>query len=78
MKKFLLVAPKNRTVYNFRGDLLRAIQQCGYRTIVTGPNRDNVDRIEALDARFFEVPMNKNGVNVFADLRYLWRLWRLI
>ena len=78
MKKFLLVAPKNRTVYNFRGDLLRAIQQCGYRTIVTGPNRDNVDRIEALDARFFEVPMNKNGVNVFADLRYLWRLWRLM
>ena len=78
MKKFLLISPKNRTVYNFRGDLLLSIQKCGYETFVTGPNRDNVDKIEALGCRFFEIPMNKNGVNVLADLRYLWRLWRLM
>ena len=26
MKKFLLVSPKNRTAYNFRGDLIRDIR----------------------------------------------------
>ena len=78
MKKFLLVAPKNRTIYNFRGDLLRAIQEHGYETIVTGPNQDNVDKIEALGCRFVEIPMNKNGVSVLGDLRYLWRLWRFM
>lgn len=68
--KFILISPKNRTAYNFRGDLIREIIGCGYEVIVTGPNRDNVEKIEALGARFVEIPMNKNGVNPLADLRY--------
>ena len=59
MKKFLLVSPKNRTAYNFRGDLIRDIRAKGYDVVVTGPNRDHIDRIEALGARFIEIPMNK-------------------
>ena len=46
--KFLLISPKNRTVYNFRGDLIRAIIAKGYEVVVTGPDRTDVDRIEAL------------------------------
>ena len=68
--KFILVSPKNRTVYNFRGDLLRRIRECGYEIVVTGPDRTDVDKIEALGARFIQVPMNKNGVNPLADLKY--------
>ena len=68
--KFVLVSPKNRTAYNFRGDLVKLIISKGYEVIVTGPNRDNVDKIEALGARFVEIPMNKNGVNPIKDLEY--------
>lgn len=68
--KLILVSPKNRTAYNFRGDLVREIIDRGYEVVVTGPNRDHVDKIEALGARFVEIPMNKNGVDPFADLRY--------
>lgn len=68
--KFILVSPKNRTVYNFRGDLIKKIITCGYEVVVTGPNRIDVDKIEALGARFVEVPINKNGVNPIADIRY--------
>lgn len=68
--KFVLVSPKNRTVYNFRGDLLRRIRECGYEIVVTGPDRTDEDKIEALGARFIQVPMNKNGVNPLADLKY--------
>lgn len=75
--KFILVSPKNRTAYNFRGDLIREIIACGYEVIVTGPNRDNVDKIEALGARFVEIPMDKNGVNPFADLQYMRALYKL-
>lgn len=72
--KFILISPKNRTAYNFRGDLIKKIIASGYEVIVTGPNRDNVDKIEELGARFVEVPMNKNGVNPFHDIKYLFRL----
>lgn len=68
--KFLLVSPKNRTVYNFRGDLIKEIISRGYEVVVTGPNKIDVDKITALGARFVEVPMNKNGANPFSDLRY--------
>ena len=68
--KFILISPKNRTAYNFRGDLIRKIIESGYEVIVTGPNRDNVEKIEALGARFVEIPMNKNGVNPLKDLEY--------
>ena len=78
MKKFLLISPKNRTVYNFRGDLIRDIHSKGYEVVVTGPNRDSIERIEALGARFVQIPMNKTGINVFSDLRYFWQLFNVM
>lgn len=72
--KFVLISPKNRTAYNFRGDLIKRIIGLGYEVIVTGPDRDNVDKIEALGARFVEIPMNKTGTSVFGDLKYAKRL----
>lgn len=77
-KKFLLISPKNRTAYNFRGDLIKDIIANGYDVIVTGPNRDSVEKIEALGAKFVEIPMNKNGINPVADLKYIWRLRKLL
>lgn len=77
MKKLILVSPKNRTVYNFRGDLIRKFQQEGYEVVVTGPNRDDIEKVEALEVRFVEIPMAKNGTNPFADLSYRKRLKKL-
>ncbi|WP_455787621.1 glycosyltransferase family 4 protein [Parabacteroides goldsteinii] len=78
MKKFILISPKNRTVYNFRGDLIQEIKSNGYEVIVTGPNLDHLDKIEELGGRFIEIPINKNGLNPFADLRYLLELRKLM
>ena len=75
--KFILVSPKNRTVYNFRGDLIKEIIKKGYEVVVTGPNQIGVDKILELGARFVEIPNNKNGVNPFADLRYQKKLQKL-
>ena len=70
MKKTVLISPKNRTVYNFRGDLIRDIIAKGYEVVVTGPDSTDVDKIEALGARFHEIPMNKTGTSVVGDLKY--------
>lgn len=78
MKKFLLISPKNRTVYNFRGDLIQSIKADGYDVIVTGPNKENIDKIEELCVKFVEIPMNKNGLNPIADIRYLIALNKMI
>ncbi|MBE6985046.1 MAG: glycosyltransferase family 4 protein [Ruminococcaceae bacterium] len=75
--KLILVSPKNRTVYNFRGDLIRKLQASGFEVVVTGPNRDDVQKVEALGVRFIEVPMAKNGTNPFADLSYKNRLKKI-
>lgn len=75
--RFILVSPKNRTAYNFRGDLIKRIISCGYEVIVTGPNRVDVEKIEALGAHFVEIPMNKNGVNPKEDLKYQKALYEL-
>ena len=68
--KFILISPKNRTVYNFRGDLIKEITAKGYEVVVTGPDTTDVDKIEALDARFHEIPMNKTGTSIIGDLKY--------
>lgn len=75
--KFILISPKNRTAYNFRGDLIKDIIAKGYEVIVTGPNRNDVDKIEALGARFVEIPMKKTGVNPVSDLGYILKLKKL-
>lgn len=76
--KFLLISPKNRTVYNFRGELVRSIIDKGYEVLVTGPDRTDVDRIEALGARFVEIPMNKTGTSIIGDLKYCRALMKLM
>ena len=68
--KFILVSPKNRTVYNFRGDLVKEIIDKGYEVVVTGPDTADVDKITALGAKFVEIPMNKTGTSITGDLRY--------
>lgn len=78
MKKFVLISPKNRTVYNFRGNLIKDIIAKGYEVIVTGPNQMDIDKIEALGARFIEIPINKNGMNPIADLKYIFALMKLL
>ena len=75
--KFLLISPKNRTVYNFRGDLIKSIISLGYEVVVTGPDMTDVDKIEALGARFCLIPMQKNGTSILGDIKYCISLIKL-
>lgn len=75
--KFILISPKNRTTYNFRGDLIKEICSKGYEVIVTGPNEDGLDKIKELGVRFEQIPLNKNGLSIKEDISYLLALRKL-
>ncbi len=76
--KIIIISPKNRTVYNFRGELIRELKKAGYTVIVTGPDQTDQDKITALGASFVEIPLNKNGLNPVEDIRYYQKMKRLI
>jgi Glycosyltransferase len=76
--KLVLISPKNRTTYNFRGDLLKEIITKGYEVIVTGPDKDGIHKITELGVRFVLIPLNKNGLSAMADIKYMLALRKLI
>ena len=76
--KLILISPKNRTVYNFRGDLIKEIISKGYEVVVTGPDNTDIDKIQALGARFKEIPMQKTGTSISSDLKYCENLTKFL
>lgn len=77
--KILIVSPKNKTVFNFRGDLIKDMIAAGNEVIVTGPNREFLDDIYALGvSEFVEVPFTKDNARIKGDLDYYRRLKRVI
>lgn len=78
MKKILVISPKNKTVFNFRGDLIKEFIKCGYNVVVTGPNRDYIDDIYALGASFIEVPFVKDNIGIKGDIDYCNKLVKVI
>lgn len=73
--KILIVSPKNKTVFNFRGDLIKDMVAKGNEVYVTGPNKDFVDDIMALGVKeFLEVPLVKDNTSIIGDLAYFRKL----
>lgn len=77
-KKFLIISPKNRPTYNFRGDLLSEIAARGYEIVATGPDRENAEEIEAMGIKHVVVPLSRNGTSVKSDIGYYKALLKLI
>lgn len=76
--KLLLISPKNRSVYNFRGDLIKKIISKGYTVKATGPDMTDVDKIKALGAEFVEIPFNKDNTSILGDIKYCLSLYKLM
>lgn len=70
--KILVVSAKNKTVFNFRGDLIRDMISQGNEVYVTGPNQDYMEDVMALGIkRFIEIPSVKDNTSIKNDLNYL-------
>lgn len=73
--KILVISPKNKTTFNFRGDLIRDMINSGHEVYATGPNKDFIEDVMALGIKkFYEVPFVKDNTNPFGDISYEKRL----
>lgn len=77
--KIIVISPKNKTVFNFRGDLVKHMISLGNTVVVTGPNQEYADDIMSLGvSKFIEVPLVKDNTSIFGDLRYCRELRKVI
>ena len=77
--KILVISPNNKTVYNFRGDLIKDMISSGHQVYVTGPNSDFIDEIKKLGVKdFFQIHVKNNKTSIKEDLRYFFNLRKLI
>lgn len=73
--KILVISPKNKTVFNFRGDLIKDMIAKGNDVYVTGPNKEFIEDINLLGIKkFIEVPFIKDNTSIKGDLIYFKKL----
>ncbi|SFF58725.1 Glycosyltransferase involved in cell wall bisynthesis [Halobacillus alkaliphilus] len=68
--KIMVISPKNKTLYNFRGDLIKKMISKGHEVIAIGPNKDHIEDVLALGVKFIEVPFNKDNISALGDIKY--------
>ena len=77
--RILIISPKNKTVFNFRGDLIKDMIARGHSIVVTGPNRDFVDEILAMGVeKFIEVPLVKDNTSIMGHVQYFAQLRKIM
>ena len=77
--KILVVSPKNKTVFNFRGDLIKDMIAKGNEVYVTGPNKEYLEDIMNLGVKeFIEIPLIKDNTSISGDFAYLKKLKKVM
>ena len=74
----LLSANSAWNVVNFRAGLIRGLKQAGYDVAVAAPADGHQDRLNLEEVRYFPLPMNRSGMNPFADFVLFARYARLM
>lgn len=50
----------------------------GHNVFVTGPDNENITKIQKLGVNFIEVPLDKQGLNILSDLKYMKSLKKIM
>lgn len=80
MKSLLLAGSYAPSLINFRGPLIAALVEVGWRVVATAPDIDDgtAERVRALGAEPIPVPMSRTGLDPRADIAYAGELAKLI
>lgn len=76
--KVLIALNSAWNLLNFRSGLINALLAQGHQVVLAAPADESVPALEAMGARFVDMPMSPHGTNPLADLGLLWRLLRLL
>ena len=75
-KNIAVIGGFANSLYNFRGDFIRALSTAGWKVFALAPYMGPKDReeISALDALPTEIFLKRNGLNPFDDIRTVFNL----
>ena len=65
-------------IFNFRGSLIAALGEAGFRVAAFSPPDDYIGRVESSGARYVPMQLNNAGTNPFRELVTLYRMARLL
>ncbi|MDR0870844.1 MAG: glycosyltransferase family 4 protein [Planctomycetaceae bacterium] len=76
--KITLIDNNDRSLLNFRGDLVRTLVQLGHSVSVITPAGGFVKDIEFLGAQHYAVPLARRSLNPFSDWFYYCRIRKIL
>lgn len=76
--KVLILTNYANGLYLFRKELLQAMIQRGYETVVSMPEDENCNKVEALGVRLIFTEFDRRGMNPFQDIRLFFSYCRLL
>ena len=71
--KVLIALNSAWNLLNFRSGLIRALVADGHTVVLAAPSDEHVPALQALGARFINLPMSTHGINPLSDMALLWR-----
>ena len=77
-KKIIFIASAPESLLNFRLHLMKEFLKRGYSVIAVAPFSNQIQyQLNALGIMYYPVPLKRNGLNVFYDIRLLIQLFFL-
>lgn len=71
--KVLIALNSAWNLLNFRSGLIRTLVANGHTVVLAAPSDEHVPALQALGARFINLPMSTHGINPLSDMALLWR-----
>lgn len=80
MARILMIGSYAPSLINFRGKLLETLVDRGHEVFAcaTDSREDVLQDLQAMGVGYYDIPLERRGMNPFKDLLYCWRLFRLI
>ena len=78
-KKMMIIAPKAKSIINFRGDLIKEIIKKGYDVIVVCPEYGQEENLKEIGVKkVIVIKMNKTSINLMSNINYYRQLKKTI
>ena len=79
LKKIMVIAPKAKSIMNFRGDLIKEFIKKGYEVIVVCPEYGQEENLKRIGVKeVLVIKMNKTSTNILSNIQYYNELKRTI
>lgn len=78
MRKILVLANDETTIYNFRREIIENFCNVGFEVYVAYPTGDNTESIKKLGCKVIDCKVSRHGTNVFEDLKLFFKYIKII